>query len=286
MYLINLARILEQMKIPLFSFLFCSISLAINGGNDNLPIGARSSALANTSLTLVDVWSAHHNQAGLGFISKASAGVSYENRFQLAETGLSSAVIALPLKNNKGTFGLSVRKFGYSQYNESKIGLGFGRSFGDHLSIGMQLNYQSIQIGDIYGNKSAFTVEVGAMYKLSPELTIAAHIYNPSRSKITEFDQDRLPAIMRLGMRYQFSKRVFLAVETEKDTYNKAVLRCGMEYFVGDILFLRAGVASQPLSNSFGFGLKLNKFQVDMAGNFHPVLGISPQLSLTYQFRD
>ena len=129
----------------LFSFIiFLIVGQCLFAGNDNLPIGARSAGLANASVTLNDVWSAHHNQAGLGWIKKATAGVSYENRFLVPELGLSGAVLALPLSGNKGTFGLSVRKFGYSQYNESKIGLGFGRSFGEHLSIGMQLNYHSM----------------------------------------------------------------------------------------------------------------------------------------------
>lgn len=268
-----------------FIFLLFFIQSAY-AGNDNLPFGARSAGLANASVTLSDVWSAHHNQAGLGWIKKATAGVAYENRFLIPELGMSGAVLALPLTSNKGTFGLSIRKFGYSQYNESKIGLGFGRSFGDHLSIGMQLNYQNVQFASLYGSKSAFTIEVGAIYKLTPNLTIGAHVYNPSRTRLSELDQDRLPAVMRLGMRYQFSSRVFIALETEKDSYNKPVVKAGIEYLAGEILFLRAGVGTQPMSTSFGFGLKMKKLQLDMAGNFHPVLGFTPQAAISYQFRD
>jgi hypothetical protein len=274
------------MKHTLPSLILICISFLLHSGNDNLPLGARSAGLANASLTFNDVWSAHHNQAGLGFITKAAAGVTYENRFLLPELGMSAAVAAIPLNNRKGTFGFSIRKFGYQQYGETKIGLGFGRSFGENLSIGMQFNMQSVQFADIYGKRNAFTLEAGAIYKLSPSLTIAAHIFNPGRAQLTELDQDRIPVIIRLGMRYQFSKRLFIAVETEKDTYNKPVLKAGMEYMAGDILFLRAGVGSQPLSNAFGFGLKLKRMQVDMSGNFHPVLGFSPQFSLSYQFRD
>ena len=274
-----------RMKKLLLAFIF-SLIVQINfAGNDNIPFGARSAGLSNASVTLSDVWSVHHNQAGLGFLTVASAGVSYENRFLIPELGLSAAVVALPLNNKKGTFGLSIRKFGYSQYSESKIGLAFGRAFGDHLSIGMQLNYQNVQFADVYGSRNAFTFEAGAIYKLSPDLTIAAHVYNPNRARLTELEQDRLPVSMRLGMRYQFSKRVFIALETEKDSYNKPVMKAGLEYMAGDVLFLRAGVGSQPLSTAFGFGLKLKRMQVDMSGNFHPVLGFTPQFSLSYQFR-
>lgn len=274
---------MKHLSAFIFLLLFFQNAFA---GNDNLPFGARSAGLSNASVTLSDVWSAHHNQAGLGLIKKASAGVAYENRFLIPELGLSGAVLALPLTGNKGTFGLSIRKFGYSQYSESKIGLGFGRSFGDHLSIGMQLNYQNVQFASLYGSKSAFTVEVGAIYKLTSNLTIGAHVFNPSRTRLSELDQDRLPSVMRLGMRYQFSSRVFIALETEKDSYNKPVVKAGIEYLAGEILFLRAGVGTQPMSTSFGFGLKMKKLQLDMAGNFHPVLGFTPQAAISYQFRD
>ena len=68
----------------LFVFAFQVPSI---GGNENQPIGARSAGLANASLTLSDVWSVHHNQAGLGHIRKVSAGVYYESRFLMPELG-------------------------------------------------------------------------------------------------------------------------------------------------------------------------------------------------------
>jgi len=273
----------NRMK-QLFTFLLLPIFLAANAGNDDLPIGARSAGLANASLTLSDVWSAHHNQAGLGFLDKAAAGVYYENRFLIPELGLSAGVVAIPVK--KGAFGLSVRNFGYQLYNESKIGLGYGRSFGDKLSIGMQLNLINVRFADVYGARNAFTAEVGAIYKLNSSLTVAAHINNPTRAKLTELDADRLPTIIRFGLRYQFSKKVFIAGEAQKDTYNKAQLRFGLEYMATNVFFLRAGVATNPINSSFGFGLKLKKLMLDFAGTFHQVLGFTPQFSLTYQFRD
>jgi len=268
----------------LFTYCLLLIILAVKAGNDDLPIGARSAGLANASVTLSDVWSVHHNQAGLGFLEKAGAGVYYENRFLIPELGLSAGVVAIPVK--KGAFGLSIRNFGYQLYNESKIGLGYGRSFSDKLSIGMQLNFLNVRFADVYGARNAFTAEVGAIYKLNSNLTIAAHINNPTRTKLTELDADRLPTIIRFGLRYQFSKKVFLAGEAQKDTYNAAQLRFGLEYMASDIFFLRAGIATNPINSSFGFGLKLKKLMLDFAGTFHQVLGFTPQISLTYQFKD
>jgi hypothetical protein len=272
------------MKYLYNAIIFILFSANTQAGNDNIPIGARAAGLSNSAVTFSDVWSAHHNQAGLGFLKSASAGAYYESRFLLPELSMSGAVAALPLNNQKGTFGLSFRNFGYSLYSESKIGLAFGKAFGDNLSIGMQLNYQQVRIADVYGNKSVITAEVGMQYRISSKLFIGAHIYNPNRSKLTNLDQDRLPSVIRFGARYQFSEQLLLAVETEKDTYNPAIFRAGIEYLTGSVLFLRAGMGTNPFASSFGFGLKLKKLKIDFSGSFHRTLGFTPQTSLTYQF--
>jgi hypothetical protein len=273
------------MKSRLFLFTFMLVgSYSLLAGNDNLPIGARSAALSNASVTLSDAWSAHHNQAGLGFLTKATAGVYYESRFLLPELALSGAVVALPLANKKGTFGFSYRNFGYKLYSESKAGLSYSRAFGEDLSFGTQINYQQIRIGDAYGNRNVLTFEMGVQYRVAKSLMLGAHVFNPNRTKLTEINQDRLPAVIRLGLRYNFSKNLFLSVETEKDTYNPAVFRAGLEYMAGSVLFLRAGFGTNPFSSAFGFGLLLKNLKVDFAGSFHPVLGFTPQASLTYDF--
>jgi hypothetical protein len=60
--------------------------------------------MGNASVSLYDVWSAHHNQAGLGFVRTISAGVNYENRFMVKEISTRGGALAIPVK--AGTFGL------------------------------------------------------------------------------------------------------------------------------------------------------------------------------------
>ena len=265
-------------------YVFCSflISLFAYSGNDNTPIGARSAGLGHASVTLSDVWSAHHNQAGLGFLTRAEAGVYYENRFLLPELSLSGAVFALPTE--KGTFGLNIRNFGYNQYSESKIGFSYARAFSDNLSIGMQINYNNIQFAEFYGTRNTFTAEIGVQYKVTNELTIGVHAYNPNRVRLADFNNERLPSILRFGIGYQVSPKVLIAIEAEKDTYNKPIIKTGIEYLVSNNFYIRGGVASNPYLNSFGFGLNLKNLRIDFAGTFHRYLGFTPQLSLNYRF--
>ena len=92
------------MKKSYLTILCIATAFFSKAGNEDLPLGARSSGMGNASVSLSDVWSAHHNQAGLGFVRDISAGAYYENRFLLKELSIKGGVVALPVKG--GTFGL------------------------------------------------------------------------------------------------------------------------------------------------------------------------------------
>lgn len=266
-----------------FGVLALLIGFAVNSqaSNDNHLIGARSAAMGHASVTIADLWSAHHNQAGLAWLKRPAAGAYYENRFLVSELGLRGAVAAVPI--GAGVFGLEVQNFGYSLYKESKYGLSYARKLSPKVAIGVQLDYLRTRISEGYGSKGLVTGEVGFRIQLTPEWTAGAHVYNPARVKLADYDNERVPTILRLGTDYRFSQKVLLAVETEKDLDQKPVVKVGVEYQVVEILFLRAGIGSNPFQNSFGFGFKFNDVTLDLAASYHEVLGYSPQVALAYR---
>jgi len=267
------------------------ISGACFAGGENYPIGARSAAMGNASATLADIWSVHHNQAGLSGILSPHAGIHYENRFGVKELSLKAAVFAMPLPGSEGNvIGLSMTSFGYSSYNDTKIGLSYGKKLGDKYSVGLQLNYLQTNIAGDYGQKGAVAAEAGLQAEIIDDLQIGVHIFNPTRAKLFEYkiqdepEIERIPTIMRFGINYAFSEKVFITLETEKDVYFKAIFKGGVEYHPIDMLYLRGGISSDPVYNSFGFGLDMNNFRLDFAASKHQVLGYTTQISLVYNF--
>jgi hypothetical protein len=251
-------------------------------GNEDYPIGARSAALGNASVSLSDVWSAHHNQAGLAFVNDFAAGVSYENRFLLKEISVRGCAVALPIK--AGTFGLCITNFGYTQFNENKYSLSFAKAFGDKFSAGIAMDYLTTKIAEGYGSKGVLAAEAGIIAKPIKNLSIGAHVFNPTRAKISSYDNERLPTILRLGADYNFSDKVTVAVETQKDIKYKAEFKAGIEYKAVKEFYLRIGISTNPSLSTFGFGVNLKNFKIDIAASYHQTLGISPQLSLSYTF--
>lgn len=258
--------------------LLFNVETFASNGNDVL--GARSLSMGGYSTTLKDVWSANNNQAGLGFVNTVSGGISFESRFLLKETSYRAGAFVLPTKF--GSFGVSVTSFGYQLYNQNKIGLAYGQKLTEKIAMGVQLNYNNVKLNQDYGQKSTFTGAVGIIADLTNELTLGVHVYNPTRTKFAEYVNERLPTIMKLGLDYKFSEKVFIGVETEKEMDEDALVRVGIEYLPIDILYLRAGVSSNPTLSSFGFGLQLKDFKLDLSTSFHQTLGVTPAISIIY----
>ena len=256
-----------------------SISTQAQIAND--VIGASSTGMGGYTATLSDVWSANNNQAGLGFITDISGGLFYENRFLLKETSYRAGAFVLPVKT--GAFGLSVASFGYSAYSETKAGLSYGQRFGDNFSLGVQINYLNTKLNQDYGSKNSLTGAIGFMAKLNKEITLGVHVYNPTRSSLAEYDTEKIPTIMKLGLDYRFSEKVMVGIETEKDLDYDAVVKAGIEYHITEIFYLRGGISTNPTMYSFGFGLQMKNFKMDISSSFHQTLGMTPGISLIYQ---
>lgn len=253
-------------------------------GGENIPAGGRSAGVANASVCYTDLWSAFNNQAGLAGLKNFTAGIYFENRFGISELGVKAFAMAVPI-GESGVISLSGTYFGYSLYNEKKIGLGFGKSFGKKIKAGVQLDYLSTVIAEDYGNRTSFTGEAGIIAEPLENLSLGFHIYNPTQAKIADYADERIPVVMRLGALYKFSDKVSVSVEDEKEVDAENVVKAGIDYWIAEPLYLRGGFSTNPALSSFGFGLKFGQFMLDGAASFHHVLGFTPHISLHYEVK-
>ncbi len=272
------------MKKTFLLFIILTFSIVtLQSANDNYPFGGRAASMGNAAVTLYDLWAVSHNQAGLAGIENIMAGVYMENRFLIPELNFGAGAVAMPAAG--GVWGLSFTHFGYSLYNENKVGFGYSRFFGERFSAGVQFNYHHLSIAEDYGNKHSVTVDLGMIYEIIDNLHIGFHLFNPTKSKVADYDNERIPTIIRGGFSYAFSDQVLFVFETEKDINHDPVYKAGIEYRVIDPLYLRAGVGTNPTSNSFGFGFEFGNFNIDLSSSYHYILGYSPQFSLIYEFK-
>lgn len=236
--------------------------------------------MGQTGLTFQDANAIFTNQAGLGYIDRASVTAFGEQRFALQELGQYAFGLALP--TNSGTFGLSISHFGFEGYNEQRAGLAYGRKLAERFALGAQIIVLNTQIPE-YGRRTVLTFELGAIVELLPELQFGVHLYSPIR--VEQANGDYLPSILKVGVQYQPSAQIRLLAEVEKDIAYPVRTKVGLEYQVAEPFWLRVGAGTQPAGVSFGVGYEVaDRLRFDVATNYHQLLGFTPAGGVLYLF--
>jgi hypothetical protein len=265
-----------------FIFIALLLPSIVLASNENDPAGARAAGMGNAALGFKDIWSFYQNQAGLAHLDAFTAGVFYENRFLVKGMSYQGFAAANPLGEN-GVVSVGYSGFGFSVYKEDKVGAAYSMRLAKNLTAGVGINYHSTRItAENYGSTGLVTAELGVQMQVSKNVMVSSHIFNPFRAQLNDFNDERLPTILRLGASYQISDDLLAALEVEKDIDQKPSLRGGIEYQPVDILYIRLGSSTLPNQFSFGLGVAFKQFRFDLAGSYHSQLGYTPQVSLTY----
>lgn len=243
--------------------------------------GGASAGTAGIRTVHSDIFSAYNNQAGLAFEENAGIGIHAERRFMVEGLDRMQGVFALP--TSSGTFGLSLSYYGNPNYQERKAGISYARLLTEQFSIGVQFNYIGLSIAE-YGQRNTFTFELGFQYFLYDNLLFGAHIYNPLRIQLEDFQEEQVPTVIAFGLRYEPLDGVHFLAETEKDINQPFRFRVALDYGIAEAFSVRAGFMTAPASPTLGIGFNWNNLHIDVASFYHPVMGFSPHLSLSYHF--
>ena len=273
------------MKKRLLSFLFLASLLAAEksvAGNDNVPMGARASGMANATATLSDVWALSNNVAGLANLEKAQLGTYFSNRFQIKAFNSTALLGALPTERF-GTYGVEAYRFGDDLYSETRVGVGVAKKMG-FVSLGVKVNGLQTRIQEL-GSHMALVLEFGGQVELGKQLVLGAHIYNLNQARISDYRDERIPTVMKAGLSYRPFEKLMLNVETEKSIDYDAEFKGGAEYLLAERVALRTGFSTLSRTAHFGAGVKFKSFQFDYALSSSSQLGFSNHLSLSYQFQ-
>jgi hypothetical protein len=257
----------------LLSILF--ITTLAKAGFDPAARGGRSAGMAYSSVTATDFWGVFNNQAAMAWDAKLSAGAFFENKFFVSEMNTRGFGMSLPATKHDA-FGLTFSQYGYSAYNETKVGLSYAKAF-DYLRTASSLEN---------GSKGVFTFEFGLQSKVSKKMTIGFYAFNPIHSVLSDYNgyTEYVPVVMRFGLSYQFSDKFILETEIEKDLQNDAIIRVAGDYKLNDMFYVRGGLSTGVVQYSFGIGTQWKGFSFDISSAYHQVLGVSPAVSLHYDF--
>jgi hypothetical protein len=262
----------------LFTFFFHEKTTAQIGYR--LVSGGKSAGMSNATSAIASADAVFQNPAALTSLTRPMATVATEMRFGVAELKPIGMGFIQPTKS--GVFGFSLQHFGFSAFQEQKLGVALARRFSEKLDVGIQLDYLHLQAPN-YGNAHLLTFEIGCNSLITKDLMLAVYIYNPLSIRIVE--EDRVPSVFRLGLAYSVNKYVVVAAEIEKTLVDVLNFNFGLDYKITETVAVRSGFSSQPARFSLGIGYLLRKnLVVDVALSHQSLLGSTPSLSLTYAF--
>ena len=271
-------------------------SLTRAQGNGPGPQGARAQALGGAATTLSgEVWAVANNAAGLGALTQPTAGAYLENRYLIPSLNVVAATVAVPLgpiepaaaglsaRAAHGVLALEGQHFGGVLYNEVRLGVAYGYRLGV-INIGGRLDMLQVSLQDL-GSRRAVVGSLGGQADILPErLTIGAYLYNLTQAKLADYQDERVPTVLRVGLAYRPSAQVLLLAEAEKDVEHDAGLRAGIEYLPAPAVAVRLGYASGSQQATAGVGVRAGSFHFDYAAGWHTALGLSQCLSVNWQW--
>jgi len=257
------------------------LSLPASAGDlYHLPVGAAEAGMGSVCIMKTGFWSSFQNQALLSYNRSYSAGINYENRFNISELGTRTAGFVIPA--GRASLGIVYSHFGYSCFRREMGGVACGLALGEKIAAGIQVDYFSERTTGEYDNFQSVTCEAGLTVKPRENIMIGLHIVNPVPNSIRKRS---LPASLRAGAGIEFSKLLFAGAEAEMSSGKKLLLRTGFEYEAAKNFRLRGGFCTENTSFSFGLGYQVKFLKLDLSFASHEKLGFTSSCSLIIKIK-
>lgn len=242
--------------------------------------GATAAAMGGASAMLDDSWSAANNIAGLAALEQHTVHTTYENRFGLAE--FSTFAFGGGILTPYGNIGLNLMQFGGQLYSEGTLSLGFAREI-SNVRLGLRTNLMQYRFEGLE-SKQVITFDFGVQNQLREDLWLGAFVTNVFRAQLYDFEDERTPTVIRLGLSYRPIEKLILNVEADKDVDYDPRMRVGVSYQLVEALAFRTGIVTgEGFQGSFGLGIQHEGFGLDYALTTHPHLNLIHQVSLRYR---
>jgi hypothetical protein len=282
LYLSNifLKQLSSLLKKSVSVFLILLTIPASAGDLYHLPAGAGEAGMGSVCIMKIGFWSSFHNQALLAYNRLYSAGINYENRFNISELGTRMAGIVIPA--GRASLGIVYSHFGYSYFRREMGGVACGLALGKKIAAGIQVDYFSEKTTGEYDNFQSVTCEAGLTVKPQENIMIGLHIFNPVPNSVRKIS---LPTSIRAGAGIELSKVLFAGAEAEMSSGKELLLRTGFEYEAARNFKLRGGFCTENTSFSFGLGYLLKFLKLDLSFVTHEKLGFSSSCSLIFKIK-
>ncbi len=260
----------------------CILWFFTSNAQDRALRGPESDARAGIASPLSDSWSTFNNPGALGHIRSHSIALAYRNAYLIPELGTAGASIQYKLKNSG--IGLGFSHYGYENFSDSRINLSYGLLLNEQISLGVAFSPQLLRFPNT-GTRFYPNASIGFMAKASDKVNLAATLRNPINQQFDEYSNAFTETVLQVGASYALVEEISLFGELEKNFDAPLRVKIAGEYIFQEKVYFRGGVITAPLEVTYGFGIKLKYFNLNIAMRQHNQLGMAGQLGIHFDIK-
>jgi hypothetical protein len=219
------------------------------------------------------------NPARLGVAESISASLYAEQRFMLAALSRYQMAAAIPVA--PGSFGISGGLSGNAGYRHTQLGLAYARSLGALADVGVRFNYAQ-QKTTGYRSAGFVSFEVGALVRINDQLAISLHVMRQVPA-FAKHEGAGLTSSYTIGFGYRPSPAVVVVAEMIRKEALPVSMHTALRYRFERRLQATIGIDAATATYYVGGGIALGALAIEVVSSFHPLLGPSPALMISFQ---
>jgi len=218
------------------------------------------------------------NPASLATLSRPSVALQGERRFGQETLGSYNLDAALPLAS--GVLGLSAAVGGATHWQETALGLAYGRRLGQRAWTGLHFRY--VNVGSrALGRAATLSADAGLLLELAPGVHTGIFTHNPGRPRLGK-SGDRLPALYGMSVAWAAPGQWLLAATLRQQEGSRPAVQAGAEYLLTARLRMQAGIDTGTPGFYLGAAAETGGLRVQVCLMVHRQLGGTPGLLLLF----
>lgn len=211
--------------------------------------------------------------------SSSCVGFHIRNDFGMKELMFADVTGLWQLQKNQIL--MSVSHYGYANYGEMELAVGYGRNFGDRFAMTARIFYLMAHARGYPGSHSLCT-DFALAYKVIPELWLEANVYNPFVLRYGVVGQCVIPLRFAVGFTYMPMQKLLLSLNTSKRLPGEWEVDARFMTQPMEPLLLAVHCSNNRLG--FYIGLIYKGFHISIEAAWYYRISVSPQLGGRYYF--
>jgi len=274
------------MKLFFYAFAWCFFASCVSSvsySQINIDYSdALSGKVASASVNQKNVWSVNNNPATLLFTeAKSSIGFNIKQHDYI--TSLNQYQFTYYNKpNNNQSFGVSISKKGNKDLNIISSGICYALKLNEFTSIGSKLNVLHLQFGDVYGNNTLLTGDIGVYHSLNNYWQFGLSIKNISQQYLSNEVKESLNGTVDIGATYQATIKQSFLFNLSHSIYHEINYKFGYQHQINNSFSIGLGYQTFQSQFSWGFSFTKQKLTFALASNYQQYFGFKNQIDLIY----